>query len=111
MPVVLERCIAYGQLLHVIEFYDDIPPSAEGDQPRNQARNLLLAVVHPVKLHRKNHLGTPYYQDGKFAPLEVIDVDDVSCLVARIPDHTPGPPLWALDDRQDAMGRVDEEAE
>ncbi|KAF8215495.1 hypothetical protein K438DRAFT_1749526 [Mycena galopus ATCC 62051] len=109
LPVVLERRIAYGQLLRVIEFFADIPPALEDAQPRNQARSLLLGVVRPVKLHRKNHLGTPYYQDGKFSPLEVIDVDDVSCLVARIPDHTPGPRLWALSERQDAMGKSDDD--
>ncbi|KAJ7331078.1 hypothetical protein DFH08DRAFT_1084116 [Mycena albidolilacea] len=81
----------------------------QDNQSINQARNLLLAVVGPVKLHRKNHLGTPYYQDGKFSPLEVIDVDDLSCLVPRIPDQTPGPRLWALCERQDAMGGSEDE--
>lgn len=104
LAVDMERRVAYGQLLRIIEFFADIPPAFEDNQPIDQARNLVLAVVRPVKLHRKNHLGTPYYQDGKFSPLEVIDVDDLSCLVARIPDHTPGPRLWALCERQDAMG-------
>jgi hypothetical protein len=48
-------------------------------------------------------LGFWYYQDGKFLPIEVIDVDDISCLVARIPGHKPGPQLWALCEREDAM--------
>ncbi|KAJ7469016.1 hypothetical protein FB451DRAFT_954212, partial [Mycena latifolia] len=84
LPVVLQPQVAYGQLLRIIEFFTDIPP-LPGDEPQIQARNLLLAV-RSLKLAKKNHLGTPYYQDGHFSPIEVIDVDDISCLVARIPD-------------------------
>ncbi|KAF7323554.1 hypothetical protein MKEN_00575700 [Mycena kentingensis (nom. inval.)] len=65
---------------------------------------LLLAVVRPVRLHSKNkRLDFPYYKDGKFLPIEVIDVDDISCLVARIPGHGKGPRKYALCERPDAM--------
>ncbi|KAJ7367130.1 hypothetical protein DFH08DRAFT_680309, partial [Mycena albidolilacea] len=47
------------------------------------------------------------YQDGKFKPLEVIDVDNISCLVAQIPDHQLGLRHWALWERPDAMGAGD----
>ncbi|KAJ7331375.1 hypothetical protein DFH08DRAFT_619136, partial [Mycena albidolilacea] len=87
MPVHLERKTAYGQLLRIVEF--TAPP-----------RRLLLAIIRPVGLsYYASNPDTPYYQDGKFKPLEVIDVDDISCLVARIPDHQPGPRRWALWER------------
>ncbi|KAJ6453297.1 hypothetical protein C8R47DRAFT_997728 [Mycena vitilis] len=110
LPVVLQRQVAYGQLLRIIEFFADIPPAA-GDEPQVQARNLLLAVVRPVKLAKKNHLGMPYYPDGKFLPIEVIDVDDISCLVARIPDHEAGRRYFALWERPDAMGMAEQPLE
>lgn len=104
LPVVLEHRVAYGQLLRVIEFFVDIPLlEADDDRLREQARNVLLAVVRPVKLHKKNHLDTPYYKDGQFSPIEVIDVDDISCLIARIPDSDPGARFWALSERPYAM--------
>ncbi|KAJ6448811.1 hypothetical protein C8R45DRAFT_850132 [Mycena sanguinolenta] len=105
-----QRQVAYGQLLRVIEFDADLPsaPNAHG-QLIEQARTLWVAVVRPVKILAKSkHLGTPYYQDNKFDPVEVIDVDDISCLVARIPDHEPGPRRWALAERQDAMGATED---
>ncbi|KAJ7430028.1 hypothetical protein FB451DRAFT_1069282, partial [Mycena latifolia] len=110
LPVVLQRQVAYGQLLRIIELFADIPP-LPGDEPQIQARNLLLAVVRPVKLAKKNHLGTPYYQDGHFSPIEVIDVDDISCLVARIPDHESGRRYFALWERPDAMGMAEQPLE
>ncbi|KAJ7125549.1 hypothetical protein C8R43DRAFT_898664 [Mycena crocata] len=110
LPVVLERQVAYGQLLRIIEFFADIPPSSD-DEPQVQARNLLLAVVRPVKLAKKNHLDMPYYQDGQFSPIEVIDVDDISCLVARIPDHESGHRYFALWERPDAMGMAEQPSE
>jgi hypothetical protein len=85
--------------------------TADEDAPRAQARNLLLAVIRPAKLAKKNHLDTPYYRDGQFLPLEVIDVDDISCLVARIPDPVPRPLTWALCERPDAMGMSEEPPE
>jgi hypothetical protein len=95
MPVHLERKTAYRQLLRIVEF--TAPP-----------RRLLLAIIHPVGLsYYASNPDTPYYQDGKFKPLEVIDIDDISCLVARIPDHQPGPRRWALWERPDAMGAGD----
>ncbi|KAJ7325781.1 hypothetical protein DFH08DRAFT_710062, partial [Mycena albidolilacea] len=103
-PIVLERKAAYGQLLRIIEFSADFPDSNSETQPRG----LLLAVIRPVKLLGKN-ANTPYYQDGKFAPIEVVDVDEISCLVARIPDHEPGPRRWALCERQDAMDVAEDE--
>ncbi|KAJ6599690.1 hypothetical protein DFH09DRAFT_1021152 [Mycena vulgaris] len=108
LPVVLQRQVAYGQLLRIIEFFADIPPSeSPGDEPQIQARNLLLAVVRPVKLAKKNHLGMPYYQDGQFSPIEVIDVDVISCLVAHIPDHESGRRYFAIWERPDAMGMAE----
>ncbi|KAJ7131013.1 hypothetical protein C8R44DRAFT_613173 [Mycena epipterygia] len=109
-PVLLQREVAYGQLLRILEFVADLP-SAPDDQGHlvDQARTVWLAVVHPVKILAKSkRLGIPYYLDNNFAPLEVIDVDDISCLVARIPDHEPGPRRWALCERQDAMGVTEE---
>nr|GAT42540.1 predicted protein [Mycena chlorophos] len=104
-PVVLERRIAYGQLLEILEFHADLPIITDEDGHITQhPADLLLAVIRPVKLTQKNKLGTPYYQDGQFSPVEVVDVDDLSCLVARIPDHGSGPKKWALCERFDAMG-------
>jgi hypothetical protein len=52
-----------------------------------------------------------YYQEGRFAPIEVVDIDEISCLVARIPDHEPGPRRWALCERQDAMDVAEDEVD
>jgi hypothetical protein len=52
-----------------------------------------LAIVRPVKiLAKRKRLG----------------IDDISCLVARIHDHEPGPRRWAPCERQDAMGVTEE---
>nr|GAT52823.1 predicted protein [Mycena chlorophos] len=111
-PVVLERRIAYGQLLEILEFRADLPTITDEDNRITQRpADLLLAVVRPVKLTQKNKLGTPYYQDGQFGPIEVVDVDDLSCLVARIPDHGSGPKKWALCERFDAMGASAQDSE
>jgi hypothetical protein len=83
----------YGQLLRIVQFFADLPTSTKDGQPLPQAQNVLLAIVRPVKLAKKNHLDTPYSKDGEFSPIEVIDVDDISCLIARIPDHKPGPQM------------------
>ncbi|KAJ6579712.1 hypothetical protein DFH09DRAFT_913161 [Mycena vulgaris] len=113
MPVLLQRQPAYGQLLRIIEFVAGLP-SVRDDKGQlvQQSRTVWLAIVRPVKILAKSkRLGIPYYQDNNFAPIEVIDVDDISCLVARIPDHEPGPRRWALCERQDAMGAAEEQAE
>jgi hypothetical protein len=100
LPVVEERRVAYGQLLRILEFKIKLP---RGHQPRRH--HLILAVIRPVRQSaRSNKLGFWYYQEGQFEPVEVIDVDDVSCLVARVPAPKSGPRLWALCERQDAMG-------
>ncbi|KAK6992594.1 hypothetical protein R3P38DRAFT_3082366 [Favolaschia claudopus] len=106
MPVVLERRVAYGQLLRTIEFFADLPTIVnDNGQVTQKPTTLLLAVVRPVKLQAQSKiLGTPYYREGDVSPIEVIDVDDISCLVSRIPDHQPGPRKWALWERHDAMG-------
>ncbi|KAK6984134.1 hypothetical protein R3P38DRAFT_3232395 [Favolaschia claudopus] len=106
LPVVLERRVAYGQLLRTIEFFADLPPTTnDAGEIIQQPKTLLLAVIRPVKLLAQSKtLGTPYYRDGDVSPIEVIDVDDISCLVSRIPDHQPGPRKWALWERHDAMG-------
>ncbi|KAF8135886.1 hypothetical protein K438DRAFT_1639915, partial [Mycena galopus ATCC 62051] len=112
-PVLLQQQIAYGQLLRVIEFAANLPCTCD-DHGRIviQARTIWLAVMRPVKILAKSkRLGIPYYQDNNFSPVEVIDVDDISCLVARIPDHEPGPRRWALCERQDAMGASEEQSE
>ncbi|KAJ7248945.1 hypothetical protein C8J57DRAFT_1522000 [Mycena rebaudengoi] len=57
----------------------------------------------------KSNPNTPYYQEGKFKPFEAIDIDDISYLVARVPDHQTGPRRWALSERADAMGVGDTE--
>ncbi|KAJ6554783.1 hypothetical protein B0H19DRAFT_948174 [Mycena capillaripes] len=113
MPVLLRRQPAYGQLLRIVEFVAGLPSVRDNDgQLVQQARTVWLAIVRPVKILAKSkRLGIPYYQDNKFAPIEAIDVDDISCLVARIPDHEPGPRRWALCERQDAMGVTEEQAE
>ncbi|KAF7325517.1 hypothetical protein MKEN_00400800 [Mycena kentingensis (nom. inval.)] len=103
-PVDEERQVSYGQLLRIIEFKVRFPRDI---RPRD--RSLLLALVRPVRCAAKSdRLGFWYYQDGQFLPMEVIDVDDISCLVARIPGHKPGPQLWALCERQDAMAASDD---
>ncbi|KAJ7245754.1 hypothetical protein C8J57DRAFT_1082207 [Mycena rebaudengoi] len=102
MPVTLERKTAYGQLLHIIDFSANFPHAAP--------RHLLLAIIRPVHVsYYKSNPNTPYYQEGKFKPFEAIDVDDISCLVARVPDHQTGPRRWALSERADAMGVGDTE--
>ncbi|KAJ7206023.1 hypothetical protein GGX14DRAFT_310137, partial [Mycena pura] len=79
-PVEEEWQVAYGQLLRIIEFETRFPRDF-----CQRDRSLLLAVVKPVRCAAKSErLGYWYYQDGKFLPTEVIDVDDISCLVARI---------------------------
>ncbi|KAJ7212075.1 hypothetical protein GGX14DRAFT_361968 [Mycena pura] len=103
-PVEEERRIAYGQLMRIIKFEVKFPC---GFKPC--LRSLLLAVVRPVRWKAKSdELGFWYYQDGHFLPVEVIDVDNISCLVARIPAHEPGPQLWAICERHDAMGMSDD---
>ncbi|KAF7328012.1 hypothetical protein MKEN_00381900 [Mycena kentingensis (nom. inval.)] len=103
-PVDEEWQVSYGQLLRIIEFKVRFPRDI---RPRD--RSLLLALVRPVRCAAKSdRLGFWYYQDGQFLPMEVIDVDDISCLVARIPGHKPGPQLWALCERQDAMAASDD---
>ncbi|KAJ7218682.1 hypothetical protein GGX14DRAFT_561026 [Mycena pura] len=101
-----ERRAVHGQLLRIIEF--------DAGFPRAAPHHLLLAVIHPVQaLYYKSNPNTPYYQEEKFKPLEVVDVDDMSCLVARVPDryHETGPRLWALCERPDTMGAgADEES-
>jgi hypothetical protein len=112
-PVLLQQQAAYGQLLRIIEFFADLP-SSHDDRGCvfEQARIVWLAIVRPVKILAKSkRLGLPYYQDNNFTPIEAIDVDDISCLVARIPDHGPGPRRWALSERQDAMGVTEEQPE
>ena len=102
MEPVFERRIAYGQLLRIIEFSASLPDTGP--------RHLLLAVIRPVHLsYYTSNPDTPYYQDAKFKPLEVVDVDDISCLVAHVPDHTQGPHWWALCERPDTMGAGDPE--
>ncbi|KAJ7190694.1 hypothetical protein GGX14DRAFT_407771 [Mycena pura] len=101
-----ERRAVHGQLLRIIEF--------DAGFPRAAPHHLLLAVIHPVQaLYYKSNPNTPYYQEEKFKPLEVVDVDDMSCLVARVPDryHETGPRLWALCECPDTMGAgADEES-
>ncbi|KAF7334087.1 hypothetical protein MVEN_02314400 [Mycena venus] len=110
MPVILERRVAYGQLLRVVEFHANLPTLMECDKHVIQARRLLLAVICPVKIFgHKSVPEIPYYKDGQFHPIEVVDVDDISCLVARVPDHEPGGRSWALCERQDTMGAAEEE--
>ncbi|KAF8216961.1 hypothetical protein K438DRAFT_1748094 [Mycena galopus ATCC 62051] len=110
-PVLLQREVAYGQLLRIVEVFADLPRVVDGNgEPVQQARTVLLAVVRPVKLQAQSQrLGTPYFQDNKFAPIEVIDADDISCLVARVPAPGGGPRRWALCERQDAMGVSEED--
>ncbi|KAJ7190608.1 hypothetical protein GGX14DRAFT_603941 [Mycena pura] len=66
-----KRQIAYGQVLHVLEFRAALPIVKEAGDIVQQPTALLLAVVRPVKLDKRcQKLGTPYYQDGQFAPLD-----------------------------------------
>jgi hypothetical protein len=112
-PFLLQQQAAYGQLLRINEFFADLP-SSHDDHGRvvEQARIVWLAIVRPVRILAKSkRLGLPYYQDNNLAPIEAIDVDDISCLVARIPDHGPGPRRWALSERQDPMGVTEEQPE
>jgi hypothetical protein len=84
--VLLQGEVAYGQLLRIIELFTNLLHAADGNgEPVKQAHTMLLAVIHPVKLlAQSQRLGTPYFQDNKVAPIEVIDADDISCLVAHI---------------------------
>ncbi|KAF7297482.1 hypothetical protein MIND_00982000 [Mycena indigotica] len=102
-PRVDERQVAYGQLLRLIEFSVDLPKECQVDHP------LLLAVVRPVKPPKDNPYPFPVYQDGKFGSVEVVDADDVSCLVARVIASRRGPRFYALIERPDAMGASPEE--
>ncbi|KAJ7168356.1 hypothetical protein C8R43DRAFT_877197, partial [Mycena crocata] len=113
LPVLLERQVAYGQLLRIVEFFADLPPARDDNgKSTEQARMVLLAVIRLVTiLAQSQRLGTPYYQDNKFAPIEVIDVDDISCLVARIPAPGNDPCRWALGERNDAMGMSEDAVE
>ncbi|KAL0063865.1 hypothetical protein AAF712_009218 [Marasmius tenuissimus] len=100
LPVELRRCVAYGQLLHVLEVEIDFSSISDDGK-----KWLLLAVIRPCRLESKNRLDMPYYYDDHFKPVVVVDADDVSCLVARIPDRRPNKRLrWALYERPYAMG-------
>nr|GAT58175.1 predicted protein [Mycena chlorophos] len=92
-----ERQAAYGQLLELLEFIVVLPES-DINKP------LLLASIRPVKVPKRSPYPFPVYQDGKFNPIEVVDADDLSCLVARIPANRAGPRVYALYERPGAMG-------
>ena len=72
LPANYERRVAYGQLLRVVEFCADLPVITGDDGVISQQPTmLLLAVIRPVKLLQKSKkLGTPYYQDGEFLPIQ-----------------------------------------
>ncbi|KAL0563930.1 hypothetical protein V5O48_018126 [Marasmius crinis-equi] len=109
LPVVMERCPAYSELLTVIEL--DLLKTSNAECFGGRQSDL-LAVIRPAKLAQKNKLTTPYYYDGEFKPVEVINVDDISCLVARIPDRWPTSCLrWALYERPYVMGLEPEDEE
>ncbi|KAJ7275908.1 hypothetical protein C8J57DRAFT_1505209 [Mycena rebaudengoi] len=97
-PVLLQREVSYGQLLRIVEVFADLPRAVDGKSERvQQARTMLLAVIRPVKLlAQSQRLGTPYFQDNRFAPIEVIDANDISCQVACVPALGGGPRRWAL---------------
>ncbi|KAL0069536.1 hypothetical protein AAF712_003194 [Marasmius tenuissimus] len=94
-PVVLQRCTMYGQLLRIVQFEADFIS-------QGSSNTYLVAVIRPVKLdkHYADGMGTAYCKINNFGPIVAIDVDDVSCLVARVPDRG----RWALYERPYAMG-------
>ncbi|KAJ7206889.1 hypothetical protein GGX14DRAFT_366816 [Mycena pura] len=109
-PVVWKSQVEYGQLLRLIDFNARLPTIQDGNRIIQRPRSLLLAVVRRV--HHKQQYPTlplPYYDDGKFGPIDIIDVDEISCLVARVPDHGPGPRRFALCERSDTMGVADDD--
>ncbi|KAF7306218.1 hypothetical protein MIND_00412300 [Mycena indigotica] len=95
----LTTAVAYGQLLRLLEFTIALPPECD-----TASCPLLLAAIRPVKEPKKSPYPFPVYQDGQFRPIEVIDVDDLSCLVARVPANRRGPLVYALYEHPDSMG-------
>ncbi|KAL0062238.1 hypothetical protein AAF712_010868 [Marasmius tenuissimus] len=94
-PVILERRPVYGQLHRVVEFKADF--GAQGF-----CNTHTVAIICPVKLneHYTDGLGTPYCKINVFASIIAVDLDDVSCLMARVPDCG----RWALYEQPYAMG-------
>ncbi|KAJ7208374.1 hypothetical protein GGX14DRAFT_365624 [Mycena pura] len=104
--------VEYGQLLRVVQFKCPLPLIWENNKVTQQSKMLLLAVVRSVKLDTSRSTARiPYFKDGPSGtgPIHIINVDEISCLVARIPDHGAGSRRWALGERHDAMGAADNE--
>ncbi|KAJ7612748.1 hypothetical protein FB45DRAFT_673250, partial [Roridomyces roridus] len=92
--------VEYGQLLRVVQFQCPLPFIWENNQVTQDSKMLLLAVVRPVKLDKSRSTPTtPYFKDNNFGAVHIINVDEMSCLVARLPDHGEGARRWALGER------------
>ncbi|KAJ7192132.1 hypothetical protein GGX14DRAFT_578439 [Mycena pura] len=103
--------ISYGWWIF---FKCPLPLIWENNQVTQQSKTLLLAVVRSVKLDTsRGTAGIPYFKDGPSGtdPIHIINVDEISCLVARVPDHGAGSRRWALGERHDAVGAADNENE
>jgi hypothetical protein len=92
MAIALVRTAAYGQLLRIVEFVADLPViTNHKGEITQKPQTVLLAVVRPVKeIAKSQRLGTPYYQDGQFLPIEAVDVDDLSVVGNRPINYVNG---------------------
>lgn len=88
----------YGQLQHVMAV--NLPAIASfGLQ---QPTTLFLAGIRSCALLAENSCGMPYYE--KMGHFEVVDMNSVQCLVARIPE-SKAQKRWAIVDRSSSINR------
>ncbi|KAJ7610097.1 hypothetical protein FB45DRAFT_682952, partial [Roridomyces roridus] len=80
--------VEYGQLLRVVQFKCPLPLIWQDNGVAQGPKMLLLAVIRSVKQDTARSTDSiPYFKDGAFGPIHIINVDEISCLIARIPDH------------------------
>jgi hypothetical protein len=68
---------------------------------------LALAVISPIpSFKRLNDCNLVTYElpRGRLGPVEIVDVEDVICLVGRVQDHASH---WYIVDRTTVVGQID----
>ncbi|EJD42284.1 hypothetical protein AURDEDRAFT_19040, partial [Auricularia subglabra TFB-10046 SS5] len=85
----------FGQLLRI--FVLELPALPQYEQPR--AQTLLLAEIQQCHdTTEPNNAGVRYF-DGKYKPVEVIDLGCIECLVGQMQDRGK----WAIIDRSNEL--------
>jgi hypothetical protein len=95
-PVVLEPCIFFGQLQHILLVSLPTTPTLGLNQP---ATFILATIRTCYSPHVKGVNGVYYY--SREGSLEVVDMDCVQCLVGRVRDSKE----WAIIDRSLSSAR------